>query len=415
VRGSVQGLSGSGLVLKDNGGDDLTISANGAFAFKSPIPTGSAYAVTVSHQPSTPSQTCSVAQGSGTIGRADVTNVVVSCVTASFTVGGSISGLVGAGLVLRDNGGDDLPVNASGAFVFSTKVNSGAPYAVSIAHQPAGQTCNLAAASGTVGSGNVTSVLVNCATDTYAIGGTISGLAGGSVKLQNAGGDDLLVNANGPIAFATPLPTGAPYDVAVVDQPTNPNQTCVVTNGAGNVAAANVSDVQVVCSTTTYAIAVHVSGLAGAGLSLQNEGGDDLSIAADGDYAFAIPVADGQPYDVLVVAQPMNPNQTCTVQNGASNIAGADANVQVSCVTNAYAITVDVQGLLGDGLVLQNEAGDDLPVQADGKYTFATNIVDGQPYDVTVSAQPLDQVCTVQSGTGSVAGGDVTNIVVLCN
>src|SRR5260370_36972117 len=34
IGGTVTGLTGTGLILQDNGGDDLTLSANGAFAFK---------------------------------------------------------------------------------------------------------------------------------------------------------------------------------------------------------------------------------------------------------------------------------------------------------------------------------------------------------------------------------------------
>ena len=56
------------------------------------------------------------------MGSANVTSVAVSCTanTASFTVGGSVSGLSGT-VVLQDNGGDDLSVTASGPFTFATE------------------------------------------------------------------------------------------------------------------------------------------------------------------------------------------------------------------------------------------------------------------------------------------------------
>ena len=38
------------------------------------------------------------------------------------------------------------------------------------------------------------------------------------------------------------------------------------------------------------------SGLAGTGLTLQDNGGDDLALAADGPFTFATPVAGGRPY-----------------------------------------------------------------------------------------------------------------------
>ncbi len=80
VGGTVSGLAGSGLVLQNNAGDDLSISADGAFTFSATVTGGNAYAVTVRTQPAILSQTCTVSNGSGTI-TADVSNVVVNCVT----------------------------------------------------------------------------------------------------------------------------------------------------------------------------------------------------------------------------------------------------------------------------------------------------------------------------------------------
>src|ERR1035438_5510990 len=60
IGGTVTGLTGTGLVLQDNGGDNLTVTAAGAFTFKTSIASGGAYAVTVLAQPSTPTQTCTV-------------------------------------------------------------------------------------------------------------------------------------------------------------------------------------------------------------------------------------------------------------------------------------------------------------------------------------------------------------------
>lgn len=85
---------------------------------------------------------------------------------------------------------------------------------------------------------------------TFAIGGAVSGLAGSGLVLQN-NGDDLSVAADGAFAFSTRLVAGAAYAVSVKTQPTNPAQTCTVTRGSGNVAAADVTDVAVTCTTNT--------------------------------------------------------------------------------------------------------------------------------------------------------------------
>ena len=83
VGGTVTGLTGSGLILQNNGGDNHPHDVNmgGAFTFATSIASGLAYSVTVSTQPSSPSQTCSVTNGAGTVAGANITNVAVNCVT----------------------------------------------------------------------------------------------------------------------------------------------------------------------------------------------------------------------------------------------------------------------------------------------------------------------------------------------
>ena len=79
IGGTVTGLEGQGLILQLNGGDDLAILGDGGFMFATPLTDGSPYSVTVSSQPSGPDQICLVANGSGTVNGADVTNVKVTC------------------------------------------------------------------------------------------------------------------------------------------------------------------------------------------------------------------------------------------------------------------------------------------------------------------------------------------------
>ncbi len=76
VGGSVTGLTGS-VVLQNNAGDDLAVSANGLFTFPITLSDSASYAVSVATQPD--GQSCSVANGSGTIAGADVTSVVIEC------------------------------------------------------------------------------------------------------------------------------------------------------------------------------------------------------------------------------------------------------------------------------------------------------------------------------------------------
>ena len=78
------------------------------------------------------------------------------------TVGGSVTGLVGSGLILQLNGGSDLSIASNGPFRFSTGLSTGLQYAVTIAAQPNDQTCTVAASSGRLGTANVSTVAVRC-------------------------------------------------------------------------------------------------------------------------------------------------------------------------------------------------------------------------------------------------------------
>jgi hypothetical protein len=354
IGGSVSGLAGSGLVLEDNGGDDLTVSANGTFTFATKLTAGSAYDVTIKQQPMSPSQTCTV-KAASVYAFSDVTDVAVSCTTNSYAIAGTVTGLQGTGLVLRNNGGDDLTIGADGAFKFPTPVASGATFTVSVKTQPSGptQTCNVMGGSGTVGGADVSSVVVNCSTNHYTIGGSVTGLSGTGLVLQNNGGDDLSVTADGTFAFATTIKSGDTFDVTVKTQPSSPTQTCSVNMGSGSVVAANVTTVSVHCSTNAYAVGGAVSGLAGSGLVLQDNLGDNLPVAANGTFVFATKIASGATYSVTVLTQPTSLSQTCTVTNGSGVIGHADiTNVAVSCTTNTYTIGGTVTGLYVLGILL---------------------------------------------------------------
>src|SRR6185312_5672949 len=257
-------------------------------------------------------------------------------------------------------------------------------------------------------------VTVNCATNTYTVGGTVSGLAGTGLVLQDNGGDNLAVTANGGFAFATALASGTTYAVTVKTQPTGLAQTCAVTNGSGTVGAANVTTVAVACTTNTYHVSATVSGLGGSGLVLRDNGSDNLTVSASGTFTFATKVASGAAYSVSVLTQPSSPAQTCAVTSPTGTVAAADVTVSVSCTTNTYSIGGSVSGLTGTGLVLQDNGGDNLSVSASGTFTFATKVASGAAYAVTVQTQPSGQSCSVTSGGGTVGAANVTNVAVTC-
>ena len=435
ISGTVSGLTGSGLVLQNNLGDNLSISTIGAFSFATALTDGSAYSVSVLTQPNTPAQTCSVTNSVGTITGANISNILVDCIddtiiTPTYTVSGTISGLTGSGLVLQNNLGDNLSISTIGAFSFATALTDGSAYSVSVLTQPntPAQTCSVTNSVGTITGANISNILVDCIDDTiitptYTVSGTISGLTGSGLVLQNNTADDITITA-GATSFNFPasLADLSAYDVTVLTQPSTPNQTCTVASGAGSIAGANITNVAVTCvddPINTYTISGSITGLTGSGLVLENNARYDLGIAGGTSFSFPEPFADGSTYAVSVATQPTAPAQTCTVTTGTGTITGANiTNIAIGCVDDlpltSHTISVSVSGLTGSELILQNNLGDDLSIFANGPFSFASALNDRELYHVTVSGQPLAQHCTIANAIGKLSGADINDIQVTC-
>jgi hypothetical protein len=355
--------------------------------------------------------------------------------TGPFTIGGTVSGLSGSGLVLQDNNTDSLTVTQNGSFTFHTSINSGGLYAVTVFTQPSNPTQTCAVTTGT-GSGtataNVTGVTVTCTTNpvTATIGGTVSGLvANSSVILQDNGGDSLTITANGAFTFKTPVTGADVYLVTVATQPVNPNQICTVTGGGGT-ASANVTTVAVNC-VLSYSIGGTVTGLVGTGLILQNSSDNEqIKISpANGNQAFTFTelVPTGTAYTVSIFAQPTLPTQTCVITAGtASGTAIANVNnVAVVCPAVTYSVGGTVVGLAGvpanngpltDGsFLIQNNLGNTLTVTENGPFTFATPEALNDQYEISVFHAPSTQNegCTLWNYKGVVTAS-VNSIIVDC-
>ena len=166
----------------------------------------------------------------------------------AHSVGGTVSGLTGSGLVLQDNGGDNLPVSTSGTFTFARALLSGSAYAVTVLTQPAGQTCTAANGMGIVASANVTSVAITCTTSTTSgltclpapspQGGGAQVYDNQSFCVQLAGTTDFGASFGGTLTFTTPLTPGpimgCQYLVTLSPMGTAPTACTGTTDASGN-------------------------------------------------------------------------------------------------------------------------------------------------------------------------------------
>lgn len=83
---------------------------------------------------------------------------------------------------------------------------------------------------------------------TYQVSASISGLSGSGLQLQLNSGAPVTVGTGSSITFPNRLGNGASFQVKVASQPQSPAQTCLVSNGSGTIAAADVSNVSITCA-----------------------------------------------------------------------------------------------------------------------------------------------------------------------
>jgi 6-phosphogluconolactonase len=152
---------------------------------------------------------------------------------------------------------------------------------------------------------------------TYTVGGSVSGLVGSGLTLTRSG-SIIGRGANGtyPNFGLGPFLSGQSYDVAVIAQPVSPSQTCVVSNGTGTIGHANVSNVQVTCTTNASRFAY-----------VANDGSNSISTyTIDAPTGALIAVANVSVSAGIPHALAVNPqSRYLYMTNGASNNVSAYA------------------------------------------------------------------------------------------
>ena len=408
LSGTVSGLTTTGLSLTTLGVNLPVASGATSFTFGAILTTGVVYDVTAPGQPA--GQLCTVTNGSGTAETANITNVVVTCSDKTFNVGGTISGLTAAGLVLT-NGSDALSVPAGAtSFTMPTAVANGSGYSVTVTAQPTGLTCDVTNGAGTI-TGPVTNITVACTDQSPAVGGSISGLGRATGLVLANGAYTYTVPAGAThFAFDTPQSSGDSYAVRVQSQPTG--VTCSTTQGLGTIPTHSVTDISVTCSDEAYSLGGAVAGLTASGLVL-SDGDDTISVPLDAT-RFTMPtaVASGSSYSVSVQSQPVG--LTCTISRGTGTIAaGAITNVDVTCASSSFTLGGSISGLSASGLVLSDGA-DDLSVSANAaRFSMPNAFAYGSDYAVTIKAQPRSATCQITHGAGAVSA-EVETVQVTC-
>lgn len=160
---------------------------------------------------------------------------------------------------------------------------------------------------------------------TFHVGGSITGLSG-SLTLQLNGAESLTRSANGPFSFETSVADQSTYQVTIATPP--PEQDCTLQGATGKVSGADVSSVQVTCAQRTYSLGGTVTGLNGT-LQLRIEGGETLSVSANGPFTFQTKLPKGGTYAVSVIAPPRG--FRCSITNGSGTVGGNVTDITAAC------------------------------------------------------------------------------------
>jgi hypothetical protein len=119
------------------------------------------------------------------------------------------------------NGAEELSVGADGRFKFPKALTRGSTYAVTVKTQPSSpvkQTCTVGQGTGSANT-PINNVAVTCATNSYAVGGTVSGLSGKKPLLVLESTEEVEIAKNGNSSFPTSVRRCGDYRVASQTRP----------------------------------------------------------------------------------------------------------------------------------------------------------------------------------------------------
>ena len=266
------------------------------------------------------------------------TNGTTQLQFSTFTLGGSVSGLTDAGLVLANGGGTlGVPANAS-SFSFGAVLVTGGTYNLTVKTQPLAHICTVVNGSGTTGTASVSTPAVTCTRSTtpHTLSGSITGLSAAGLVLANGSASVSVAAGATAFTFGSVLVSGSTYGVVVQTQPAGFN--CTVSNGNGTAGSVDITTPAVSCASNpviTFTLAGTVAGLTVNGLVLAN-GNATVAVAANATtFSFGSVLVAGAAYNVTVQTQPSG--QTCTVATGTGTTGSA--NVSSPVVTCAFPLS----------------------------------------------------------------------------
>jgi lactonase family protein with 7-bladed beta-propeller len=231
---------------------------------------------------------------------------------------------------------------------------------------------------------------------TYKLGGHTAGLVGSGLALSMNGGTPVSVSSNGAFTLASNVASGMTYNVTIATQPTNPAQTCTVTNGSGSVDNANIFSVLIFCPQAVAKFAyVTGSGLNEAVGNVDIPG--TLSVYAISPVSGALSLTAGSTVSTGPLGGPLVliPNSTLAMNVSVGSL-GSNSPYNLGTV---FAYSVD----FATGLLTPLNSGEPYS-QLNG--TSSTGGCEGQGSTTSVTFTPNGSFGYVANGTQNAALND---------
>jgi 6-phosphogluconolactonase (cycloisomerase 2 family) len=311
--------------------------------------------------------------GAGTSSASSSSSVQGSSGSA-YTVGGTVAGLSGPGLVLEINGGQALPVSTNGAVTFPVPLANGSQYAVSVQSQPSTyrEICTVSDGSGVVTGANVSNVAINCSTFVGFLYETVGN------QILSYG---ISPGTGAPVLFGVPV---AAADVAVG---ATDRTTAMVTSPDGAF--------------------LYVSNILSAGLIIDPTVSSSISI-------YSVDAGSGAltPTGSVVISGGIQPYGMSMSSSGflfvyGSVIQGTPPNQSQSWTLTTYSVDASTGALTPSGTTLTFDSEINFVTTADGKRLYLMagdlNPLDA-PGPVTVTAY------TIAPATGALTPGPTLSL-----
>ena len=306
--------------------------------------------------------------------------------SATYTVGGTVSGLTGSGLVLRNNGGDDLPASASGLFTFATKVANGAAYAVTVRTQPTNpaQTCVVTNGNGMMGSNNVTNVAVDC---TIIVSGTFIGVDYG------ISGDD------GSFGI-TPLDGAGNFTSTSVENNAGTVVSGIFDTGTYTVSAGGA----IIMNFNDGVVSVDGSAIVSADMNTGEQAYIDIEVK-QAQTNFTSANLDGT-YEVVTYGNSGDSGTLWTlIADGSGNFIGSEVQNNAGVISPSSAVTGTYAVAAAGALTVSPTVGAPLTggLSADGNTLVLSQLTSGQGPSITVGIKQGQGAFTIDGVSGTYA------------